>query len=113
MREFTRVMKALADPGRVKIVKMLQRRELCVCELQAALGLAQPTVSKHLKVLEDAGLVERRREGQWVNFCPAAAPGLHARTMLEHLAGRLEDDPDVAALLARLPDLDRNEICNR
>ena len=54
MKEFTRVMKALSDPNRVKIVKLLERRSLCVCELQAALGIAQPTVSSHLKVLEDA-----------------------------------------------------------
>jgi hypothetical protein len=49
-------MKALADPGRIKIVKMLEARELCVCEIHAALDLAQPTISKHLRILEEAGL---------------------------------------------------------
>ena len=64
MQEFTKVMKALSDPNRVKIVKMLQHRVLCVCEIRAALGLAQSTASKHLKVLESAGLIERRVEGR-------------------------------------------------
>ena len=45
---------------------------MCVCELQAALGIAQPTVSSHLKVLEEAGLVESAKEGQWVNYSLAA-----------------------------------------
>jgi ArsR family transcriptional regulator len=51
VKDFIRVMKALSDPNRVKVVKMLQHKEMCVCEIQFALGLAQPTVSKHLKVL--------------------------------------------------------------
>ena len=62
MKEFIKVMKAMSDPNRVKLLKMLQKREMCVCEIQAALKIAQPTVSKHLKVLEGAGLVERQKD---------------------------------------------------
>jgi DNA-binding transcriptional ArsR family regulator len=68
MDEFIRVMKALSDPSRVKLLKMLQERVMCVCELRAALRLAQPTVSKHLKILEEAGLVRREKDGLWVNY---------------------------------------------
>ncbi|MFZ0134790.1 MAG: metalloregulator ArsR/SmtB family transcription factor, partial [Desulfobacterales bacterium] len=68
MRDFIKVMKALSDPNRVKMIKMLQRRVMCVCELQAALGLAQSTASKHLKVLEEAGLITFSKEGLWVNY---------------------------------------------
>jgi len=67
MRDFIKVMKALSDPSRVKILKMLQHRDMCVCEIQAALGLAQPTISKHLKILEEAGLVGFTKDGLWVN----------------------------------------------
>ena len=63
MKNFTDVMKALADANRVKIVKLLQHRTMCVCELQGVLGLAQPTVSKHLKILEEAGLVVSSKDG--------------------------------------------------
>jgi len=49
MKDFVKVMKALSDPNRVKMLKMLQHRPMCVCEIQAALEIAQPTVSKHLK----------------------------------------------------------------
>ena len=56
-------MKALSDPNRVRVLKLLQTGELCVCEIQKVLGLAQSTVSKHMKLLEDADLVARKRQG--------------------------------------------------
>jgi len=62
MKSFIKVMKALSDPSRVRIIKMLQRKTMCVCEMQAALEVAQPTVSNHLKVLEEAGLVTFYKE---------------------------------------------------
>ena len=68
MKDFIKVMKALSDPNRVKILKMLQHQALCVCELQAALDIAQPTVSNHLKVLEGAGLVGSRKTGLWAYY---------------------------------------------
>ena len=66
MKNFIKVMKALSDPNRVKIVKMLQHKLMCVCEMQEALQLSQPSVSKHLKILEDAGLVDFKKDGLWV-----------------------------------------------
>ncbi|HET7567360.1 MAG TPA: metalloregulator ArsR/SmtB family transcription factor [Gaiellaceae bacterium] len=61
--------KALADPARVQIVNRLaQADEVCVCDLNAALDLAQPTVSHHLRVLREAGLVESTRRGTWAFY---------------------------------------------
>jgi ArsR family transcriptional regulator, arsenate/arsenite/antimonite-responsive transcriptional repressor len=71
MRRFIKDTEALSDPGRVRIIKMLQHRSMCVCEIQAAIELAQPTISKHLKVLEEAGLVTYRKNGLWVNYALA------------------------------------------
>jgi ArsR family transcriptional regulator len=68
MKNFIKVMKALSDPNRVKIIKILQQKSMCVCEIQGALELAQPTVSKHLKILEEAGLVDYLKDGLWVNY---------------------------------------------
>ncbi|WP_243359463.1 ArsR/SmtB family transcription factor [Fundidesulfovibrio terrae] len=112
MKTFIRLMKALSDPNRVKIIKMLQRRPMCVCELQAALGIAQPTVSNHLKTLEDAGLVESAKAGQWVNYSLAEGETDYARKLLEHLKTWLEDDPDVAALLGGLDGIRRENLCS-
>ncbi len=79
--------RALADPARVAIVNRLARAgEVCVCALVPELGLAQPTVSHHLRVLREAGLVEARRQGTWSYYrlVPDAVEGLGRA-----LAGRL------------------------
>jgi len=110
MRSFVKTMKALSDPSRVKIVKMLAGGEMCVCELREALGLAQPTVSKHLKVLEEAGLVASRKEGLWVNY-RLAAENNYGETMLANLQGWLFDDPEVRETLDKLPSIDRHLLC--
>jgi ArsR family transcriptional regulator len=64
------LFKALADPARVRIVNVLAGSDqpVCVCELIEPLGLAQPTVSHHLKKLVDAGLLEREQRGKWAYF---------------------------------------------
>lgn len=63
--ECARALRALAQPVRLSIVSALAGGELCVCELERVLGMTQPAVSQHLKVLRAAGLVTERREGQW------------------------------------------------
>jgi len=112
MRDFIKVMKALSDPNRVKMVKLLQRRVLCVCEIQEALGLGQSTTSKHLKILEEAGLITYLKEGLWVNYRLAdGARNPYAASLLGNLRHWLEEDPAVEALVARLPEINREIIC--
>ena len=71
----SRLFKALADETRLRILKLLEVREMCVCEVMVALGLTQPTASHHLGILESAGLVKDRKEGKWV-FYSIANPKL-------------------------------------
>ena len=114
MEAFVQVMKALSDPNRVRIVKLLQHRTLCVCELQALLNVAQPTVSKHLKVLESAGLVRSFKDGLWVNYQLAdggASP--FAASLLGNLRHWLSDDAELNRLLERLPKVRREDLCRR
>ncbi|MBW2020994.1 MAG: winged helix-turn-helix transcriptional regulator [Deltaproteobacteria bacterium] len=114
MKDFVRVMKALSDPNRVAIIKMLQHRVMCVCEIQAALGIAQPTVSKHLKVLEDAELVTSRKDGVWVNYLLSDGSGSpYVATVLGNLRHWLEDDPQVVELVEKLPTIQRENICKK
>lgn len=114
MREFIRVMKAVSDPNRVKILKMLQHRTLCVCELQAALGIAQPTVSKHLKILEEAGLVISRKEGLWVNYqLSDGSSRAYSASILGSLRHWLENDNEVIVIMNKLPSINREVICRR
>ena len=112
MRDFIKVMKALSDPNRIKMLKLLQRRVLCVCEIQEAMGLAQSTASKHLKILEDAGLITYAREGLWVNYRLADGHrSPYVANLLGNLRHWLEEDAEVASLVARLPEIHREFIC--
>ncbi|UCE83100.1 MAG: winged helix-turn-helix transcriptional regulator [Deltaproteobacteria bacterium] len=114
MKDFIRVMKALSDSNRVKILKMLQHRVMCVCEIKEALALAQPTVSRHLKVLESAGLVGRKKDGLWVNYLLADGEhSAYAANLLGSLRHWLQDDPEIEELVERLPTIDREEVCRR
>jgi len=112
LRDFIKVMKALSDPSRVKIVKMLQRRVMCVCEIQEALGLAQSTASKHLKILEEAGLISYFKDGLWVNYRIAdGSRNPYAAALLGNIKHWLEDDADMQKLMERLPEIRRESIC--
>ena len=114
MKHFIKVMKALSDPNRVKIVKMLQHKSMCVCEMRAALQVAQPTVSKHLKILEDAGLVDFVKDGTWVNYyLTDGSRSPYAAAVLGKLRNWLENDPQVNDLVDRLPVINREDICGQ
>jgi ArsR family transcriptional regulator len=80
------VFRALADPARVRIMNLLATsgEPVCVCHLIEPLGLAQPTVSHHLKKLTDAGLLEREQRGKWAYYSlrPEAAETLTAVVVL-------------------------------
>ncbi|MFW8601470.1 ArsR/SmtB family transcription factor [Desulfobacterota bacterium M19] len=111
MKNFIRVMKALSDPGRIRILKMLEQKEMCVCEIQAVLNLAQPTISKHLKLMEDAGLVERHKDKVWVNYSLARNVDCqYAATMLKLLPQWFNDNPQVIDNLRQARDTNREDI---
>lgn len=114
MDEFIKVMKALSDPNRIKTLKLLQHRELCVCEIQAALGVAQPTVSKHLKILEEAGLVTCQKDGLWVNYSLGnGGQSPYAASLLGNLRHWLESDKEIIRIIAILPSLNREILCKK
>jgi ArsR family transcriptional regulator len=68
MEELATIFKALSDETRLRIVKLLEQGELCVCDIVAALGIIQPKVSFHLNVLWEAGLVKDRKQGKWMHY---------------------------------------------
>ncbi len=114
MKEFVKVAKALSEPNRVKILKLLQHRAMYVCEIQELLGIAQPTVSSHLKWLTDAGLVVYQKDGLWVSYSLADGSSTpYAASLLGHLRHWLEDSPEVLEMAARLPDITRQRVCGK
>lgn len=63
-----KIFKALADSTRLKMLKLLKNKPLCVCEIMVALGLSQPTASYHLSILKSAGLLTKKRRGKWMYY---------------------------------------------
>ncbi len=112
MDQFVKVMKALSDPSRLKIIKMLQHKPMCVCEIQKALDIPQPTTSRQLKILEDAGLAVSQKRGLWVNY--DLADGLdspYAAMLLGGLKHWLENDTEIVRMVNKLPEIRREDIC--
>ncbi len=107
-------MKALADGNRTKIIKMLAIKEMCVCEIQASLEMAQPSVSKHLKILEEASLVESRKDGMWVNYrLPDKPDNIYAAHMLDVLGGWINDDNEITNVVMLAGTAERCDITGR
>jgi ArsR family transcriptional regulator len=111
MHSFIKLMKALSDPNRILILKMLQQKMMCVSEIQAALRIAQPTVSKHLKILARAGLVTSQKDGLWMNYRPSEGDSSpYVASILGNLRNWLEDDPKVARIKEKLPGIRREDL---
>lgn len=116
MDQFLKIMKALSDPGRVKALKLMEGGELCVCRIQEALGLAQPTVSRHLRLLMEAGLVQSRKKGAWVYYRlhdfpePPVAPAL-LRLLREWLNAAPEVRQAAGLLAKSCADAPEGEAC--
>jgi ArsR family transcriptional regulator len=114
MKEFLRVMKAASDPSRVKILKILQKKVMCVCEIQTVLETAQSTASKHLKILEEAGLVTSHKDGLWVNYrLTDGHQSPYAANLIGNMRHWLDDEPEIAEILQSLPQIDRHEIIGK
>jgi ArsR family transcriptional regulator, arsenate/arsenite/antimonite-responsive transcriptional repressor len=83
-----RVLQALGDERRLRILDVLRDGEHCVCDLQASLGLGQSLLSHHLRVLREAGLVAARREGRWAHYSLTAEAFEHAEEYLGRLSAQ-------------------------
>ncbi len=68
MQELISVFKALSDETRLKMLKIFQKGEICVCDLVSVMDMSQPKISFHLNVLKEAGLIRDRRQGKWVHY---------------------------------------------
>ncbi|MDX1584900.1 MAG: metalloregulator ArsR/SmtB family transcription factor [Thermoanaerobaculia bacterium] len=105
-----RIHKALGHPVRLRILAMLREGPLCVCQMNAVVGLAPSTISQHLSELRNAELISERKEGRWVEYRLADGED----EILGPIWDRLEDDPvrrSDAVLLEALRDVSLEELC--
>jgi DNA-binding transcriptional ArsR family regulator len=117
MKEALRITKALADQQRIRILLMLGAGELCVCQIIEVLSLAPSTVSKHLSILSNAGLVDSRKEGRWMHYrLPGGADGAPSRPVLKWLGEMLTEDATTVQDAKKLKTVlagDPESLCRR
>lgn len=111
--DVARVGLALSDPGRLRMLMALQGRSLCVCEMTELMGLAPSTVSKHLSVLKDAGLIKESKRGRWV-YHELCCDDCECQPVLGWLRQQLGRDQQIAldkAKLKSILQLSPEELC--
>ena len=117
MREFMNITKALADENRLRMLMALREGELCVCQITELMGLALSTVSKHLSILYQAGLVKTRKDGRWMYYslpskgAPPAAR--EAATWVRRSLANSERIAEDAQRLKQVLAMDLAELCKR
>lgn len=113
MKSTLRVIKALSDIQRLRILMLLRGGELCVCQIIEVLGLAPSTVSKHLSILSAAGLTDSRKLGRWMHY-RLAAPDSRIRQLLRWINASLDSDEltmNDARNLENVKKCDPENIC--
>ena len=117
MREFMKITKAFADENRVRTLLALRKGELCVCQITELFGLAPSTISKHLSILFQAGLVESRKEGRWIYYqLPGKDAPVVVREALDWIEKALDENPRVAddqQKLMKILKQDPTELCKK
>ncbi len=106
------LFKALSDKSRLRIIKMLQKKSLCVCEITEILKLATSTVSNHLSILTDASLIIGEKDGKWINYRINTNPNdnIISSTLL-YLQFILEDDETILKDRRIIENVNRNVLC--
>ena len=117
MREFMAITKALSDPGRVRILLALRQGELCVCRITELFGLAPSTMSRHLSILHQGGLIASRKEERWVYYrLPDKTAPVMVRQALDwtmRSLGKSDEAGADAKKLKSILKMDAQEICRR
>ncbi len=116
MREVLAITNALADESRVRALMALAGGQLCVCQIAELLQLAPSTVSKHLYILRQGGLVESLKKGRWIYYSIPREPDLSALQSITWLLNALKKDPRIiedARRLKLILKADPEDICRR
>ena len=112
MNQLVNLFKALSDSNRIRILKMLEVRPLCVCEIREVLNLANSTVSQHLSILKKVRLIGDEKEGKWVNYHLTTFSGDNKMLAILHLIQKdLTNVDQIKRDKDRIASLDRHQLC--
>lgn len=109
--ETIKILKAISDESRIRILAILKEKpNACVCEIREIIGLSQPTVSSHLKILENAELIYSVKEGKWVNYKLNDKLEIKIKELLDKILLSLKDSSRIASDKKKLEEVDRFKI---
>lgn len=112
LKKITRVLKALADENRIRILYLLnEKKGLCVCEIREIIGLSQPTISSHLKLLENNELVTFNKDGKWVNYSMNPDLNVKLKQMLNDIFSVIKTDSEVRKDCMMVYKISRRNLC--
>ncbi len=114
LNKLTKIIKALADENRLRIVSLLNtKKNICVCEITKVIGLSQPTISSHLKKLQDAEIINYSKDGSWVNYNLDENMEENLKQILDIVCKIITDDKKIKSDIQTLSKVDRNIICSK
>jgi len=112
MERLSQIYEMLSDKNRLRILKLLEEKPLCVCELTHVLGIRQPSVSRHLKKLKETGLIESRQDRQWHEYFINHKGDEYSRMLMSLLSGWINHDPVIAEDIKKADQTCRESLCN-
>ena len=110
MKDIENVLKACSDKNRIRILKLLEKKKLCVCEIAFVLGITQPSVSRHLKKLKKAGIIEAEQDSFWTNYI-LKSKNPYANNILSLMKKWLKDDDIIKKDVLKLKKANRVKLC--
>jgi len=113
MKQLQKIFKVLADPNRLRIIKLLEERKMCVCELAHCLEITQPSVSRHLKKLKLAAIIEEEQDSLWTNYLLVKSKDSCVAVLLKNLKVWLNNHDVIRSDLAKSKKVHRQQLCCR
>jgi ArsR family transcriptional regulator, arsenate/arsenite/antimonite-responsive transcriptional repressor len=114
IKKILKIIKALSCQGRLRVLALLYRKKgLCECEIREITGFSVPAVSRHLKVLENSGLIDYKKDGLWVNYSISERLDGNIQIILDKVLSELNESKLVRDDIKRLSRVKREDICTK
>ena len=111
MERLSQICNMLADKNRLRILKLLEYKPMCVCELTHIIGIRQPSISRHLRKLKETNLIGSRQDSQWHEYFINRRGDEYTRILMGNLSGWLNNDPVVVQDMENAKNTSREILC--
>jgi len=111
MEKLSQIFSMLSDQNRLRILKLLEYKPICVCELTHIIGIRQPSISRHLRKLKETALIESLQDGQWHEYYINRKGDEYTRILMGNLSGWINEDPVIVEDLKKADQTCRESLC--